>query len=196
MILHNFLALEEHDQLAAMAMEERQYAGKGNETGDYAHVMSTMPFIPSAGMYFFVKQIMSRLIDKKFIPHGPQQMTINYYKPNEGLKPHTDNPEIIKEWVVGFSLLSSCVIDFAKNDDPEKHYHYLLHPGSVMTQHGDVRYNWNHGISPSREHVLGNIRVNRSYRISLQFSDFSQEFWSKPDTQAMKVGDFSINTKP
>lgn len=188
-ILHNFLTLEEHDELSAMAIEEKQYAARG-EVGLYSHFMCTMPFIPSAGMYFFTKRIMDRLIKGNHIPHAPQQMTINYYEYNEGLKPHTDNPKVIREWIVGFSLLSSCVIDFTLNKDPNKQFHYLLHPGTVMIQHGEVRYDWNHGISPSTEHVLGNIRIPRSLRISLQFSDFDKEFWSRPETVAMKVGSF------
>lgn len=192
--MHDFLTLEEHDQLAAMAMEEKQYAASGCDNPSYAHLMSTMPFIPSAGMYFFIKRIMDRLLEARYIPHVPQQLTINYYEPNEGLEPHTDNPEIIKEWIVGFSLLSSCVIDFTSNKNPNVKYHYLLHPGSVMIQHGDVRYNWKHGILPSSVHVLGNTQVQRSYRISLQFSDFLPSFWNHPDTCKMKVGDFVENS--
>jgi alkylated DNA repair dioxygenase AlkB len=174
-----------------MALEERQYAARGDEKGDYGHTMCTMPFIPSVGMYFFVKRIMDRLIEGDHIPYSPRQMTINYYEPNEGLRPHTDNPTVIKEWIVGFSLLSSCVIDFTSNTDPNKSFHYLLHPGSVMIQQGDARYNWQHGISPHTTHRLGHTIIKRSYRISLQFSDFVPSFWLHPETKKMMVGEFA-----
>jgi alkylated DNA repair dioxygenase AlkB len=81
-------------------------------------------------MYFYCKNIVNRLIEKQFVPHFPHQLTINYYEPNEGLLSHTDNIDVIKEWVIGISLLSSCVITFTKGSDNEiEEKNYFLHPG-------------------------------------------------------------------
>ena len=83
------------------------------------------------------------------IDHAPQQMTVNYYEPNEGLSHHTDHPKLIKELVVGFSLLSPCVMQFTHHKT-KKVIEYVLEPRCVMIQQGDVRYNWTHGIEPTR----------------------------------------------
>jgi len=161
-----------------------------------------MPFISSVGMYFYLRNIIQRLIEQGFAPHFPQQLTINYYESNEGLFPHTDNVDIIKEWVIGISLLSSCIITFSPRMDPgskdtineendhfgsEKSQHYLLRPGSIMIQSGEARYSWKHGISPSSEQTLGNVSIQRQYRISLQLSDFEESYFDHPETQKLRI---------
>jgi alkylated DNA repair dioxygenase AlkB len=136
-------------------------------------------------MYFFLKNIVSRLIAKGLFPHFPPQLTINYYEPDEGLMSHTDNVDVIKEWIVGISLLSSCLIYFTNRDGFVREY--FLHPGSVMIQSGEARYEWKHGISAEPIHRHENISVSRSYRISLQLSSFDESYFSHPDTQKYKI---------
>jgi len=200
-ILHHFLTEEEHENLLEMALQEKENAAEGGMMSDsdsappgwesltasaYVHLMATMPFVPSVGIYFYTQRIFQRLLSKKFIPHIPKQLTLNFYEPHEGLAPHTDNPKVIKEWIVGMSLASSCVITFTHNTTKQCH-EYALHPGSIMIQSGDVRYNWNHGIFPSKKQQLGNVVIERGYRVSLQFSDFEPWFFSHPEIQKMHI---------
>jgi len=202
-IIHNFLTEEEHDNLASIALESRQeyttedsLTGKERVEDPYDHIKVTQPFIPTLGMYFYCKNIVNRLIQKNLVPSFPHQLTINYYEPQEGLLPHTDNTNVIKEYVVGISLLSSCVITFSRNSNnytkeqsDEEEHNYFLHPGSIMIQRGEVRYNWKHGIkaSPSHFQYIRNISVQRSYRISLQLSDFIPIYFERPEIQKLRI---------
>jgi alkylated DNA repair dioxygenase AlkB len=102
----------------------------------------------------------------QWIEKAPKQLTINYYKPDEGLEPHTDNPKIIKELVVGnsdnvvtnnyfsgFSLSSPRIMTFTNNLTKEV-IEVLLEPRSVMIQKGQVRYDWAHGIEPGHSKMV------------------------------------------
>ncbi len=183
--------MEEHEELVAMALEEQKYAQATGADTNSSHLMCTTPFIPSVGMYFFIKQVVDRLIAGGYVPHMPEQLTINYYQPHQGLPFHTDNPLVIKEWVVGISLLSPCVITFKEANNQQNQFNYLLHPGTIMIQSGEVRYNWLHGIDASPTHVLGDVTISREMRVSLQLSDFVPTFWNHPDIQKLKVGSFT-----
>jgi len=77
---------------------------------------------------------------------------------------------------VGFSLLSSCVMSFTHSQSVACR-EYLLLPGSVMIQSKEVRYNWRHGIVPSRVHTHKGVAFSREYRISVQLSDFEPSFF-------------------
>jgi len=208
-IIQSFLTEEEHDHLASMALLERGESFGKDEMyrGPYDNMKITMPYISSVEMYFILKRIVGRLIGMNLIPHFPHQLTINYYEPNQGLLNHTDNVDVIKEHVVGISLLSSCVINFTKclNGKVESRYsqqtsspsenevgyqpvrQYFLHPGSVMIQSGEVRYQWQHGIEANPIHRIGKVTVVRQFRISLQLSDFDSQYFHHPEVQKLML---------
>jgi len=171
-----------------MAIQEKTNASIGDPREDGAHFLFTTQFIPSVGMYFYLKKVVDRLIRAAIVPHMPEQLTINYYEPHEGLRLHTDNTEVIKEWVIGVSLMSSCAITFV-SCDKSKQKKYPLFPGSVMIQSGEVRYKWMHGIDAQVIHKVDNLKIKREFRISLQLSDFLPSYFTHPDVTKLKIKD-------
>merc|ERR1712224_222758 len=118
---------------------------------------------------------MGRLQRDLGISHMPGTVTFNYYQPCGGLRPHTDDTEMIAELVIGISLGSCCVMDFVAAADTRadlRHHAVLLEPGTVMIQTGEARYHWTHGIDPSPVHKLPDVGIlKRGPRVAVQLSD-------------------------
>ena len=197
-VLHDFLSDEEEALLLELASAEKPERRPEWLSGsDYEHVCATQPRIPSLEFYVLLRSICRRLERDGHLSHMPGTLTINWYEPWEGLRPHTDNPDVIAEDVVSISLGSSCVMDFALVADPCTSHAVLLRPGTVMIQRGEARYLWTHGIAPGRSQRLpaassadeGSPRMlERGYRTSVQLSDFDPQFFSSQSVQGRRLG--------
>jgi len=197
-VLADFLSDEEQEILLELATEQKPCTRPDWLCGtDYEHVCVTLPRIPSLEWYVLLRSICRRLKRDGYLSHMPGTLTINYYEPHEGLRPHTDNPDVIAEDVVSISLGSSCVMDFVSVTDPSVSHSMLLRPGTVVVQRGEARYLWTHGIAPGRTHRLQEVSptaegspqlLERGYRTSVQLSDFDPRFFESATVQGRRLG--------
>jgi hypothetical protein len=174
-VVYSYLTQQEHDLLLEMALEEKENAGYG---GERPHWMLTCPHIPSLDFYASYRLLFQQLKEDGILPldsSPPGQLTINYYEAKEGLAPHIDNPKFIGDLIIGFSLGSSCVMEFQfagkeeRSKDRERTrggeeeegkvkigdtVQVALHPRCIMIQRPPMRYEWKHGISTSPTQIV------------------------------------------
>lgn len=121
-------------------------------------------------------------------PPKARQVIINLYRPGEGITPHVDLLDRFGDGIVGVSLGSGCVMQFAEvklaqspeADDGrvgglETAAVFLPH-GSVYVMSGKARYEWTHGIDGRMEDWVQDRAdsergrwVARSIRVSITF---------------------------
>ena len=93
-VLRQYISDGEHDLLLRQATEQKPSRPAYLCGSAYEHVCMTCPQIPCLEMYVCLRSICDRLRRDGWISHMPGTLTINYYEPHEGLRPHTDNPEV------------------------------------------------------------------------------------------------------
>ena len=130
-----------------------------------------------------IPSVCDKLLDKclnlGLIHVRPDQMTVNFYEPGQGIPPHVDNINAFDNYILSLSLLSSVVMEFRLKENannPPLINSLCLKPNSLIIFKSDSRYKWSHSI-PERKHDL--IKLNkdsndvtllkRSLRISLTF---------------------------
>ena len=84
------------------------------------------------------------------------QMITNAYAPGQGISSHVDIPHRYNDGIVGFSLLSSCLMTFRRCSQgaagggrlgaAEPVVDVLLRPGDLLAMSGEARWHWEHGI--------------------------------------------------
>lgn len=110
-----------------------------------------------------LKQLVSHFI--------PDQLTVNYYKPGQGIPSHVDTHSAFEDPLVSVSLCSPIVMEF-KHDDG-RYSSVLLPQRSLAIISGESRYNWTHGITPRNLDIICvdnqlNV-IRRNTRISFTF---------------------------
>ena len=188
-VLPDYCSDEEHQCLLDLANDQKPTDRPEWLIGTpYEHVCVTCPQVPTVELYIVLRSICSRLQRDGLIDHMPRTLTINYYEPHEGLRPHTDNPDVIAELVLSISLGSACVMDFASAVDSRRRA-VLLEPRTVVIMQGAVRYEWTHGIACGATHALpdGSGDVVRGSRVSVQLSDFDPRFFSTEAVQRRRL---------
>lgn len=119
-----------------------------------------------------LENLFQKMLTDKLIQIVPDQMTVNFYEPGQGIPPHTDNVTAFGDSIISLSLMSTVQMEFRENGT-KKLYKLCLEPNSLLVMKGDVRYNWAHLIA-ERKHdlistgVVTNVR-QRHTRISLTF---------------------------
>ncbi|RDB19951.1 hypothetical protein Hypma_013039 [Hypsizygus marmoreus] len=128
------------------------------------------------------------------VPSRARQAILNLYQPGEGITPHVDLLRRYGDGIVGVSLGSGCVMQFARvvNDAPHKppeqknpkdqgNWDLYLPERSVIVLSEDARYGWTHGIGKHREdyvaaaHISGEQAtstgtwIERGVRLSITF---------------------------
>ena len=122
-------------------------------------------------------------------PPQARQAIINMYRPGEGITPHVDLLDRFGDGIIGVSLGSGCVMNFAKvradsecdhgkaslGADEEDGAVFLPH-GSVYVMSEEARYGWTHGIDGRTEDWVQDHDdcerghwVVRSIRVSITF---------------------------
>src|SRR5262245_56475881 len=101
------------------------------------------------------------------------QMLVNEYLPGQGISPHRDYAPYGRT-VVSLSLLSPCVMDFRHVPMGRKEQ-LLLEPRSLLVLCDEDRYDWEHGIAPTRRDGWLGLPVDRSRRVSVTFRFRSSE---------------------
>lgn len=113
-----------------------------------------------------------------------RQIILNHYRPGEGISPHVDLLKRYGDGIIGVSLHSGCVMNFAKihsgadtdtnsgnstqfgkrctrqmsssREDHNKAYIYLP-ARSVIVLSGEARYEWSHGIDKFRSDLVESV---------------------------------------
>ena len=111
------------------------------------------------------------------LEHAPRarQAIVNLYRPGEGIKPHVDLLRRFGDGIVGVSLGSGAVMQFAWDesqprggrDDAERGggpYEVWLPPRSVLVLTGEARYRWTHGIEPRVRDKVADVEDGDGWR--------------------------------
>ncbi|KAJ7778468.1 hypothetical protein B0H16DRAFT_1503609 [Mycena metata] len=107
-------------------------------------------------------------------PAHARQAILNLYHPGEGIIPHVD---LLKRFgIVGLSLGSSCVMQFARVDEVDSTVcpkHIFLPERTMIVLPGDARYAWIHGIEKRTTDLVADADtfriVERGVRLSITF---------------------------
>ena len=105
-----------------------------------------------------------RLVAEGFVSELPDQVIVNEYVADQGIRTHTDSPSFA-DGIATISLLESWEVVFREKNARRK-VNQVLERRSVAIMNGDARYRWTHEI-PHRKTEPG--RVKRGRRISLTF---------------------------
>ena len=100
----------------------------------------------------------------------PDQLTVNYYLPGQGIPSHVDTHSTFEDPIISLSLGSSVVMNF-KNDCTS--IPVVLPQRSMVIMSRDSRYGWTHGITPKKSDVTvtksGLTLLRRKTRVSYTF---------------------------
>jgi alkylated DNA repair dioxygenase AlkB/ubiquinone/menaquinone biosynthesis C-methylase UbiE len=104
--------------------------------------------------------------DKKMSFPGLNQLTVNHYKPGEGIGSHVDTPPAFADGLMSISLNGGIVMEFRKVNSDLKKLVYLP-PRSLVLMSGPARFEWEHMIVTRRTDTHNGVVLPRSLRLSL-----------------------------
>lgn len=139
---------------------------------------------PANRMPVILNDLFEKMLNEKLIHVIPDQMTVNFYEPGQGIPPHTDNTTAFDEYIISLSLKSSVQMEFRQNGS-KKFSKFVLKPNSLLVLKGDVRYNWAHLIAERKHDLIANENgistvKKREKRISLTFRKVKSDGGQKP----------------
>ncbi|KAJ8469303.1 hypothetical protein ONZ51_g9071 [Trametes cubensis] len=113
-------------------------------------------------------------------PPRARQAIINLYWPGEGITPHVDLLDRYGDGIIGVSLGSGCVMQFARASDAsaeeEAECALYLPKGSVLVMTKEARYEWTHGIAKRFDDLVEEtggaaqgVLLERNVRLSITF---------------------------
>ncbi|KRT79652.1 methyltransferase [Oryctes borbonicus] len=106
----------------------------------------------------------------RHIEFKPDQLTVNCYKPGQGIPPHIDTHSAFEDPIISLSLGSSVVMNF-KNENISMPV--VLPRRSLTIMSSESRYAWIHGITPRKLDIIPTQNdlsvIHRSTRISYTF---------------------------
>ncbi|KAL3907866.1 MAG: hypothetical protein SGILL_008698, partial [Bacillariaceae sp.] len=94
------------------------------------------------------------------------QLTVNQYKPGEGIGSHVDTPSAFGDGLISISLNSGIVMEFRNVNTDEKKLVYLP-ARSLVLMSGPARYEWEHQIVTRRTDTHEGQVLPRGLRVSL-----------------------------
>lgn len=104
-----------------------------------------------------------RLTEQLDLDFKPDQLTVNYYSPGQGIPCHIDTHSAFEDPIISLSLGSSIVMEFKHSDG--RHSSILLPQRSLAIMSGESRYDWKHGIIPRHLDVIQTDgQLNTFYR--------------------------------
>jgi alkylated DNA repair dioxygenase AlkB/SAM-dependent methyltransferase len=104
--------------------------------------------------------------DKKMSFPGLNQLTVNHYKPGEGIGSHVDTLSAFADGLLSISLNGGIVMEFRKVNSDLKKLVYLP-PRSLVLMSGPARFEWEHMIVTRRTDTHNGVVLPRSLRVSL-----------------------------
>lgn len=128
---------------------------------------------PDSRMPEVLTELFEKMLHDKLITDVPDQMTVNFYEPGQGIPPHTDNINAFDKYIISLSLKSSVKMEFRENGT-KRCFKCYLRPNSLLVLKGDSRYNWAHLIAERKHDLIideKNVPIvkKREKRISLTF---------------------------
>lgn len=97
----------------------------------------------------------------------PDQITVNEYKPGQGIAAHIDTHSAFTDAIASLSLDNEIVMEFRHPDGRLESV--LCQPRSLLVMTGASRYEWTHAIPPRLFDVIDGERVARKRRVSITF---------------------------
>ncbi|KAK4887269.1 hypothetical protein RN001_003540 [Aquatica leii] len=182
LLLENFISEEEENRLLQLAsfdadiesttgtLKHRQVKHYGYEFRyDINNVDKEKPLsqeIPPDCSFLW-----KRLQETSNLFFEPDQLTINKYKPGQGIPPHIDTHSAFEDPIVSLSMGSSIVMEFRQDNGST--IPVLLKQRSMLIMSGESRYNWTHGITPRKMDIIptetGLTVEQRGIRVSFTF---------------------------
>jgi alkylated DNA repair dioxygenase AlkB len=114
--------------------------------------------------------IAKRIYSDRLISKLPDQLTVNEYKPGQGLTSHVDCVTCFGSMIATLSLGSSYVMEFTHIFTGEKR-ELLLLPGSLLVLKEEARYDWRHSVTPRDKDVYFGQEFVRSRRVAVTFRE-------------------------
>ena len=94
------------------------------------------------------------------------QLTVNEYRPGQGIGSHIDTPSAFGDGLISISLNSGTVMEFRRQGSDEKKLVHLP-PRSLCLMSGPARYEWEHMIVSRMTDTVDGKIVPRNLRVSL-----------------------------
>ena len=119
----------------------------------------------------FCHWLLPRLVSPRgSIRTTPNQLTVNLYRPGDGIPPHIDTHSAFEESIASLSLCSTVAMQFGRSIGGRLVQRSVVLPRrSLLVLNGAARYAWTHGIATRKTDVLSGRVVPRGRRISLTF---------------------------
>ena len=112
---------------------------------------SLVPSIPTA-----CSPIIDRMLAHLSVK--PDQLTVNYYSPGQGIPPHIETHGSFNDQVCSISLLSNCLMEFKKqapvNESENARLSIYLQRYSLFIMSDELRYAWSHGIASRKYDIV------------------------------------------
>lgn len=173
-VLPEFITAQEEEDVLAMferdggvhwknTVKARQVQHFGYEFSyetrrcDATQPLESMP----PAMEKLTKQIPVSIMDT------PDQITVNEYKPGQGIAAHIDTHSAFTNAIASLSLANEIVMEFRHPDGRMESV--LLQPRSLLVMTGASRYEWTHAIPPRLFDVIDGEKVARKRRVSITF---------------------------
>ncbi|CAG5129385.1 unnamed protein product [Candidula unifasciata] len=143
------------------------------------------------------QNILHRAYNLGVIGHMPDQLTVNQYKPGQGIPPHVDTVDAFEDGIVSLSLGSQTMMDFRHPDG--RHLLVTLPRRSLLVMTGESRYIWSHGITPRKSDIVltpdrdGLTLQNRDVRTSFTFR---KVILNRKQTNARQKADAGLKSVP
>ena len=125
--------------------------------------------MPQNDLPEWLKRLSQKLHEDGHIPEVPNQVFVNEYLPGQGIGGHIDREPWFKDTIVALSLGSSCIMEFAHEDDTTEKVSVWLAPRSIAVLREAARYAWLHGIPARKSDMWDGRKYTRQRRISLTF---------------------------
>ncbi|KAK2170241.1 hypothetical protein NP493_1156g01017 [Ridgeia piscesae] len=97
-------------------------------------------------------QFLDRLMALGCLNQRPDQLTVNQYKPGQGIPVHVDTHSAFEDGIVVLSLGSQAIMDF--KGPKGEHFPVMLPRRSLAVMLGPSRYQFTHGIMPRKSDVM------------------------------------------
>lgn len=172
-IIENFITMEEEEQLLSLCnfdeddgnMRHRQVKHFGYEFRyDINNVDKDKPLPDS------VPEECLPLFQRLHFDFCPDQLTVNRYKPGQGIPAHIDTHSAFEDPILSLSLNSAVIMEFKRESET---LCVLLPQRSLAIIRGESRYDWTHAIIPRKYDFYYTLQgckcFKRGTRISFTF---------------------------
>ncbi len=109
-----------------------------------------------------------KLVEKGLVPELPDQVIVNEYKGEQGIRAHIDQPESFAEHVATLSLQETWRMVFRRKGSKRK-IEIPLERRSIAVLTGEARYVWTHEIPQRKRKCRNGQPVERGRRVSVTF---------------------------